>query len=62
MSERKSKDGSTFYSHATKMNDGTWIYCSGNGWKNPNKFGPRYLEDPNEIDNQNEGVPTVSGN
>jgi hypothetical protein len=59
MVKRTGKDGKTFWSHGHKRPDGTLIWCSGYGWKNPFKWGPRYLENPDEIDPENKGVNSL---
>lgn len=33
MKRRTGNSGQAFYSHARKLPDGSWDYCSGGGWK-----------------------------
>ncbi len=52
---RTSKDGKQFYSHAL-LYKGQLVWCSGWGYKNPDKNGSRYLPEPDEI-NYKTGEP-----
>ena len=50
MNSYTSKDGTkSWWSHYYITKSGAKIYCSGQGWKNPNAGTQRYIEHPEEL-------------